>query len=71
MPAVRLVVDGNFKAQHMRMRRPEFDVDLTNGEGYMVNETLYQDHLKTALVLKEVHINSTTSYTSILLFRVA
>ncbi|KAG2149136.1 uncharacterized protein EDB93DRAFT_1240433 [Suillus bovinus] len=34
----RLVVDGNFTAQHMNMREPERDIFLSDGSGYMVTE---------------------------------
>jgi len=31
-----LVADGNFTADHMKMRCPEEDVNLTHGYGYVV-----------------------------------
>jgi hypothetical protein len=49
-----IVVDGNFSAEHMKMLRAEKDVRLVNGEGYMVEEKLYQEHLKNSSDLKEV-----------------
>jgi hypothetical protein len=48
------VVDGNFLVEHMKMLRADTDVRLVNGEGYMVEENLYQQHLKQSLDLKEV-----------------
>jgi hypothetical protein len=36
------------------MLRAEKDVRLVNGEGYMVEEKLYQEHLKNSSDLKEV-----------------
>jgi hypothetical protein len=49
-----LVVDGNFSAQHLKMRRAEKDIRLVKGEGYMVEEDSYQCHLHTAQDIKEV-----------------
>ncbi|KAI6011750.1 hypothetical protein BKA83DRAFT_96051 [Pisolithus microcarpus] len=47
------VVDGNFTAQHMKMNKPELDVALSDGKGYMVTEVPYQKHLKQSLDSKE------------------
>ncbi|KIK18134.1 hypothetical protein PISMIDRAFT_110040 [Pisolithus microcarpus 441] len=47
------VVDGNFTAQHMKMNKPELDVALSDGKGYMVPEVPYQSHLKQSLDSKE------------------
>ncbi|KAI5997880.1 hypothetical protein EDC04DRAFT_2584961, partial [Pisolithus marmoratus] len=47
------VIDGNFTAQHMKMNRPELDVALSDGKGYMVAEVPYQSHLKQSLDSKE------------------
>ncbi|KAL6298889.1 hypothetical protein BKA93DRAFT_820168 [Sparassis latifolia] len=41
-----IVADGNFTLEHMKMRRPENDMPLTNGQGFMVDDVEYQDHLK-------------------------
>ncbi|KAH7919749.1 hypothetical protein BV22DRAFT_1022428, partial [Leucogyrophana mollusca] len=49
----RFVVDGNFSAQHMKMKRPEDDVSLTDGEGYMVAEGPYAVHMKASVESKE------------------
>jgi hypothetical protein len=43
-----ITVDGNFHADHIKMRRPELDIMLTNGLGYMVDEELYQEYLSVA-----------------------
>jgi hypothetical protein len=43
-----IVVDGNFHADHIKMRRPDLDVKLTNGEGYMVEEGRYGEYLSLA-----------------------
>ena len=58
LPTAHIVVDGNFKAHHMKMRTPEADVELTNGEGFMVNEENYAQHLATAKeILNEVYLS--------------
>ncbi|KAG1866103.1 hypothetical protein F4604DRAFT_1881801 [Suillus subluteus] len=41
----RYVVDGNFTAQHMKMKTPGDDVSLADGMGYMVTEGPYQTHV--------------------------
>ncbi|KAM6493319.1 hypothetical protein JOM56_011453, partial [Amanita muscaria] len=46
--ALRYVLDGNFTAQHMKMKRPEDNVALSDGLGYMVNEKCYQSHIRSA-----------------------
>jgi hypothetical protein len=49
-----MVVDGNMSAQHMKMRRPELDVALTDGEGYVVQDAPYRGHLSVAVEIKQV-----------------
>lgn len=53
-----LVTDGNFKADHMKMRRPELDVVLTDGEGYFVEEAPYQEHLRDFQDIRQVSSNA-------------
>jgi hypothetical protein len=48
------VVDGNFSAEHMKMRKPGGDVRLVNGEGYVVEEEAYRTHLSSAIETKQV-----------------
>lgn len=43
-----IVMDGNFSADHMKMRCPEADVGLSNGMGFMVEDHRYKEHLKQA-----------------------
>jgi hypothetical protein len=38
------------------MRRPEDDVALTNGEGYMVEDTRYRKHIAVSKEPKQVMI---------------
>ena len=47
-------MDGNFTAQHMNMKKPENDVSLSDGLGYMVENLPYQTHITTASETKEV-----------------
>lgn len=49
-----VTADGNFQAIHQKMRTPEDDVGLTNGEGYVAEENDYATHLKVATEFKEV-----------------
>ena len=43
-----ITVDGNFHADHIKMRRPDKDIMLTNGQGYMVEDEKYKDYLSVA-----------------------
>jgi hypothetical protein len=51
------VMDGNFKAEHMKMRRPFDDVAISDGHGFMVGEKRYKDHIK---ISKDVKLVSST-----------
>ena len=44
----KLVADGNMKLVHLRMRRPEDDVSLSDGELFNVKCMPYAQHLMTA-----------------------
>jgi hypothetical protein len=50
----QVAIDGNFSADHVRMKYPENDVCLTNGQGYMVEDTRYQKHLAITTEVKQV-----------------
>jgi len=54
-----LVVDGNFSAEHLKMRKAETDVRLVNGEGYMVEEGNYQCHLSEGANVSQVSVHQT------------
>jgi hypothetical protein len=43
-----ITVDGNFHADHIKMRRPDLDIMLTNGQGYMAEEAKYKEYLSVA-----------------------
>ncbi|KAI6008944.1 hypothetical protein EDC04DRAFT_2610794 [Pisolithus marmoratus] len=60
------VIDGNFTAQHMKMNKPELDVALSNGKGYMVAEVPYQSHLKQSLDSKKIFRKGRESITKAL-----
>ncbi|KAI6160855.1 hypothetical protein EDD17DRAFT_1482804, partial [Pisolithus thermaeus] len=47
------VMDGNFTAQHVKMNKPELDVALSDGKGYMVSEVPYHSYLQQSLDSKE------------------
>lgn len=48
------VLNGNFTAQHMKMKKPEDDVALSDSLGYMVTEASYSAHMATATEHQEV-----------------
>jgi hypothetical protein len=43
------MMDGNFKAEHMKMRNPENDIPLSDGTGFMVSQIPYENHLKSVV----------------------
>jgi hypothetical protein len=48
------MMDGNFQAEHMKMRNPETDVSLSDGTGFMVSPAPYELHLKSAVERRQV-----------------
>jgi hypothetical protein len=54
-----ITVDGNFHADHIKMRRPDLDIRLTNGQGYMVEESQYMEYLD---VVQEPNFVSRLTY---------
>ena len=48
------MMDGNFQAEHMKMRNPENDVPLSDGAGFMVSKKPYKLHLKSAVERQQV-----------------
>jgi hypothetical protein len=40
-----IVADGNFKAELLRPKKPESDVALTAGEGYVTEKEKYAKHV--------------------------
>jgi hypothetical protein len=49
-----IVVDGNFSLEHMKMKRPDQDVFLNNGCGYIVESSTYKQHLQNSTESKHV-----------------
>jgi hypothetical protein len=49
-----IVVDGNFSAEHMKMKNAKDDVWLSNGEAYIVEAAKYKKHLEDSIDGKEV-----------------
>ena len=47
-------MDGNFQAEHMKMRNPENDIPLSKGTGFMVSRIPYESHLKSAAERRQV-----------------
>jgi hypothetical protein len=50
------MMDGNFQAEHMRMRNPQNDVPLSDGTGFMVSKKPYESHLKSAAERRQVSL---------------
>jgi len=48
------MMDGNFQAEHMKMRNPKNDVPLSDGTGFMVSKKPYKSHLKLAAERRQV-----------------
>ena len=42
----QLVIDGNMKLVHLKMKRPEEDISLSDGELFMVKRGPYAEHLE-------------------------
>lgn len=55
------MIDGNFTADHLKMKRPENDIALSPGGRYMVEPTRYEAHLESAVDCREVSSLQTTS----------
>jgi hypothetical protein len=55
------MMDGNFQAEHMKMRNPENDFPLTDGTGFMVSRIPYESHLKSAIERRQVSTASGVS----------
>jgi hypothetical protein len=49
-----IVIDGNFSAEHLKMKRPENDIALSPGGRYMVEPERYESHLHTGKEVKQV-----------------
>jgi len=47
-------MDGNFQAEHMKMRNPENDAPLSDRTGFIVSKKPYESHLKSAVERQQV-----------------
>jgi|SRR5215471_2934709 len=47
-------MDGNCKADQMKMKRPDDDVPIIDGEGYFASLEEYSHHLLTSIYHKQV-----------------
>jgi hypothetical protein len=50
-------MDGNFKAEHQKMKNPSDDVILSDGGSFFPPDKKYKEHLKSAVDSKEVNLN--------------
>ena len=66
-----IVIDGNFSAEHLKMKRPEKDIALSPGGRYMVEPKRYELHLNTGKEIKQVCLSGKISYpnSNVTLFR--
>ena len=48
------MVDGNFKAENLKMKKPHEDVALHDGLGYMVRSEEYDQHILETVEPKKV-----------------
>jgi hypothetical protein len=49
-----LVADGCFKLENVKAKCPEDDVFLSDGRGFVVGDKRYQEHISTAIELRQV-----------------
>ena len=57
-----IVIDGNFSAEHLKMRLPEGDIALSPGGRYMVEPKRYELHLNTGKEIKQVGLPRKINY---------
>ena len=50
----RIIMDGNFSAEHQPMKNPQDDVRLADGQSFFVTSRPYKEHLKTAVHFHQV-----------------
>jgi hypothetical protein len=53
--------NGNFSAEQLKMKAPEDDVHLTDGDGFFTTRQPYYDHLKVAKEIREVCLSPVSS----------
>ena len=52
-----IVADGNFKAELLRPKKPEADVALTAGEGYVTEKEKYAKHVAEGKDFPQVYVS--------------
>ena len=52
-----IVADGNFKAELLRPKKPEADVALTAGEGYVTEKEKYANHVAEGKDFPQVSVS--------------
>ena len=57
-----IVIDGNFSAEHLKMKQPEEDVALSPGGRYLMEPERYELHLSTGKEFKQVSILTSIYY---------
>ena len=62
------VVDGNFKANHLKQKNDNSDIWLTSGEGFMTNTARYKIHLQTAKETKTVSNSNTICFSQLMVY---
>ena len=50
------MIDGNFTAEHLKMKQPEEGIALSSG-GYIVEPKRYELHLRTRKGIKQVSLH--------------
>ncbi len=60
----KFMIDGWFKARHLRMKYPEDDVPIADGHGFMVTDAPYQKHLAGAVTHTQVRTKLSQIYTT-------
>ena len=53
--------NGNFTAEQLKMKNPEDDVHLTDGDAFFTTRKPYYDHLKVAKEIREVCLSHLSS----------
>jgi hypothetical protein len=55
------VIDGNFSAEHLKMKQPEKDIFLSPGGRYLVEPARYALHLSTGKEIQQVCVSEYVS----------
>jgi len=51
-------MDGNYKADHMKMKNPQDDVWIADGEGYFASDEVYKQHILMTKDHEEVKLHN-------------